>query len=215
MRTLKVYLIYLDPTSYNPENKGKDWDLYGITNEKNIYKRFIESRKMKLFKTSKQKMTPDQYQKLTREYRESVLQVTTFSTKGKYPKNIMGTYKRSIKDIKVITTFLEYQSVKDSIDNPFTMLEDIGMINPLLFKSSIRELLNRIRYDQMYKMVLLPYMGTDSFMVTSEENLKDSDMSYEDRIFVIQSDDLGLPDLWVDELMMFIKLFGHLLEFKE
>lgn len=209
---MTVYMIYLDPSLNNPGYNGQDWDLYAITNRKKIYKDFISTRNMKVFKVDKKKFTKDQYEQLSKEYRGSVLQITALSTKEKYPTSRMENFGKCIVDYKLVTTYFEYQSVQEVIDNPYALFENLNMVNPILFSKDIRDMLKQLRYDQIYKMTVLPHLGMDSFMLESDECLENTNLSDIDRYFIIESEDISLPDIWTDELMVFIRIFGNLLE---
>lgn len=217
---MKVYMMYVDKSEIMIGMDSKDRglkEIYAVTNDKNLYKKFIHTRDMSKFKVKTIYVEgKEEYKQLAQRYRECVLEMSKIYSKSKnpYPKNLFKSFNESLEVYTFPITYLEKQSVREACDTFFEHAE-IDIPNPYIFTDKLRRILKKRALDHIYKISRFPYMGDDSMYCTESEIEKKSTnykMRYTDSIFLQNDTDYSVPDVWVDELEVFIEIYGNLMK---
>ena len=216
---MKVYLLYADPAIIRACSEDDECgvkELYALTNIKSLYKDFKNTRDMNKFELRTMDLTKDEYAQLARNHRECVLQWCNFKSKkaNPYPKSMNESFGNCVDEYKFSVTYLEAQSVEEACSTFFEHYE-LDVPNPLLFHAGLKRIFKRVGLDYVFKLTRFPYLGDDYMFCTHEEITRRStnpSMRYIDIIFLREDMDFSMPDLWVDQLEVFLEIYGHLMK---
>lgn len=213
---MKVYLIYALPSVVRPGSVDTgSKELYGITNKKKYFKKFMSIRKPELFTVRKEEMEKEEYTAICNRNRECVLQEVIYNSvkENSYPENLTQRFSDILEDYPLVLTFLEVQSVEEARSQFLSRL-DIKFIPPYILSKHLMKYLKKLYYHCLYRMNLGFY--PDYYEVLSEEERreKDLDFMYYTALKSTQEydDDYELPDIYVNELDVFLMIYGHLLK---
>lgn len=213
---MKAYLFYINPSDERPgTERAVSKGLYAITNSKKLYKSFKSTRNMNIFELRVVHMESDTYVSLANENRESVLEWCKFRSKkdDPYPKTMNESFGNCVEDYKFAVTFLESQGIQEAKNTFFEHIE-MDLPNPYLFSKPLKRIFKRFGLDYMYKISRFPYMGDDIMYCTDEEIAKRSNnykMTYADSAFLREEMDYSTPDIWIDDIEVFLEIYGHLM----
>lgn len=216
---MKVYLLYAYPSIIRPGtediNDGVK-ELYALTNVKSLYKDFKNTRDMNKFELRVTNLSKDEYSQLSSNHRECVLQWCNFKSKKEnpYPKSMNESFGKCVDEYKFSVTYLESQSVEEACSTFFEHC-DLDLPNPLIFHKDLKRILKRMGLDYIFQLTRFPFMGEDAMFCTNEELVRRSTnptMRYTDMIFLREDMDFSMPDLWVDQLEVFLEIYGHLMK---
>lgn len=186
---MKVWRFYVDSTTIRPELLPKDSDrgytLYAFTNHKDMAKKFMSDRNMDNFKVVTSDMSKTEYIEFANgdSNNNFVLDYRTYNTKCE------DGPLYDIEKVELLTTMWEYLNC---VDDGFGT-NNIAVMNggwwdempaPNLYDKSLLKHLDVLRYSKLYSLIL--GVSLDSY---------DED------------DDYSSPDVYVDELSLFISLF--------
>lgn len=215
---MKVYMIYAKPTDIRPGSDDLDdgtLELYAVTNNKKLFNSFKESRDMTKFSLNKMELEKDNYRKLANHHRDCVLEWCGFRSKkaDPYPKDMNQSFGNCVDEYKFAITFLEKQSVAEACDTFFEHVE-LLLPNPYIFNWKLKITLKRMGLDYIYKLTNFPYIGDDIMYCSDEEidrRITKQKMSYQELAFLQNDMDFSMPDVWVDQLEVFLSIYGHLM----
>ena len=150
---MKIWLIYytgnLDDISVEFEESDGNDRLYAITNDKKLYKEFMNTRNEKVFKVKKKDVLPSEYAELSTQFRGSVLSKETLETKGEdgYSKD----------SVDMVMTEHEYQIATDEDFIEYVLCSDEFWANspePIILKPKIMKALEVLQYIQFRKITV-------------------------------------------------------------
>ena len=184
-----LYRIYKKPTQeawekcHDLELQDK-FPLYAFTNNKEYYKKFEEMRDMDKFIVQKSKVTHDEFVEFANSNSSCILNYYDFTHKIGY--NERGP---KVEEIQVLCTWTEKEYVDATVDDVFT---DMNMTNsiscPFILADKYLDALDKLAYVGFWRLYNDDY---DSLIFAEIQP-----MGYE------------YPPYSVDELMLFITLFG-------
>ena len=169
-----------DNDTYDLESK---YELYAITNNKEMAERFKEDRNMKKFIYKKDKhVTKEEYAEICNNNRGALLSyqplTTTFGPK----------IHSNIQSYDVLMTYFE----KQLINEPDTLLDNeqywAEMPYPLIFKSKYIKCLSRLEYITFYRLMTAEFLP----------------FHLSEKMSKIDGDDYSAPAVSYDELALFI-----------
>ena len=178
---MKVWRFYLKPEK---DSERRKYELYAITNKKDLAKKFMKERDMDKFIVKCSKTDKIEYAKFANDNLTLLLEMNTFIT-----KTVDGDGKYRTKEVDVLTTEYECQSCDSDMVLMDIMTEDEWEIAPpyRIFKNKIIDSLRKLEYVSSYKLY------------TNELNASMIDP---------EDDDYSAPNLWVDELGVLLRTFG-------
>ena len=209
-------MFYINPADERPGSERSDTKiLYALTAKKKLYKSFKETRNMKLFVTKEVSMDQGEFSCFANDHRECVLEWCKLRSKkdDPYPKSMNESFGNCIEEYKFAVTYLEKQAVKEEQDRLFEHA-DLELPNPLFFHKSLKSVFKRFGLDHIFKLTRFPYIGDDAMYCTDEElaiRSTNSKMKYSDAAFLREEMDFSQPDIWVDEVEVFLEMYGHLM----
>lgn len=159
--------------------------LYAVTPDKDNAVEFKTTRNMDLFEEEIIEMSKDEFHDRFNNNQGEILRRHNLTTK-KVAKN--GRYEASTAE--VLMTDNE-SMLSEGDDQHISIMEPDWWLNtypPTIYKKSIREALSLLEYTNTYKLLAHWY---------------DQNPDYVEK-------DYGAPDLWVDELAVFISMFQPL-----
>lgn len=179
---MKVWRYYFKP---DENDSNKRYDLYAITNDKSLAKQFEKERNMDKFIKRCTNEDRETYADVANDNRASVLNVRSFVTRTVLPN---GTIQHT--DADILCTDYEYQTIKDGAETAsYVTTEDYwwhaSKHSYMAFKNKIINALRLLEYVAHYKLYNL------SFDVAIDPD----------------DDDYSAPDLWIDEVGVFISTF--------
>lgn len=179
---MKVWRFYIIPEK---DNEKRRYDLYAITNNKEFAKKFKKERDMNKFVVRSTNETKESYAEFANNNLSYVLDYRTFIT-----KTITENKKYTTTDVKILSTFYEQQCCDSNIQvmEALDTSEWRDAIPYKVYKKKIEEALRVLEYVAHYKVYTLEFSG---------------------RYVDPNDDDYSAPDIWYDELGLFIKLFRH------
>ena len=177
---MKVWRFYL--RRENSESKNK-YELYAVTNNKKYAKKFMSERNMKLFQVKCSDIPKEEFLKFGNENRGCLLDYKEFITKKINSKN-----EYTHTTVKVLTTEYEWQSCdSDIVLNDILIDTDWTAAVPYkIYKDKIIKSLRVLEYVSSYKLY-----------------------SYDSSLIDPEDDDYSAPDMWVDELGTFLRIYGE------
>ena len=179
---MKVWKFYLIPEK---DNQNKRYDLYAITNNKKYAKRFKEERNMDMFIERCTDEDKSDYIKFINDNRHCALIIKELMTRDVYKNGYIGT-----KKVEVLLTIYEHENC-DTENIVIDTMED-GMWNSAIpYRVYKKKLLNSLR--------LLDYVS----------NYKLYSLDFNNMVIDPEDDDYSAPDIYIDELGLFIRYFGR------
>lgn len=215
---MTVYMIYSTADKiFNTGSVGCN-ELYAMTNKKKLLKRFKEQRNMELFRIKTIECSPEEYAQMGNQYRETILENVTYRSKKQnpYPESEYETFGNCVDEYTICVTYLEKSITNEQIDSFYeNPMENIDLFNPLILSKNIRRLLCEFGLDFMYRLKLFPMIDSDFiYEPDSYEFLQaaqNSEITYMDMLLLRDQDsDMNPPDAWIDQMEVFLKLFGRL-----
>lgn len=213
---MKVYVFYANQSDIRPGSDRSDTkEIYALTNNKKLYKNFKQTRNMNLFELREFDFDRDKYMKFANHYRECVMEWCAFKSKKKdpYPKDMNDSFGKCVEEYRFAVTYLETQSVGEAC-NTFFEHAEMDIPNPLFFNKKVKRVLKRIGMDYIFKLTRFPYIGDDAMYCTEEEithRSQNRNMTYSDTAFLRDDMDFSTPDIWVDQIEVFLEIYGHLM----
>lgn len=144
---MKIWRFYIKPEE---NTNKKSYDLYALTNNKEIAKIFMETRNMKRFLVKCTKEESDVYAVLANDSQDNILGFHDLVTKEEL-KN--GFYRRT--NITVVCTEYEYLTATNEYQVDATFSNEgywIDSPSPKLFNEKIQEALTNILYTDIRKI---------------------------------------------------------------
>ena len=178
---MKVWRFYLKPEKNSERRK---YELYAITNNKKFAEKFMKERDMDKFVMKCTKETKEEYAEFANNNLTLVLGMRTYLTKMLDSNNNYRT-----KDVDILSTEYEEQSCDSDFITMDIMTEGEWEYAPPynIYKNKIIKALRKLEYVSSYKLYRSEYDAT--FIDPND-------------------DDYSAPDLWIDELGIFLRTFG-------
>ena len=176
---MRVWRFYFKQERADNKNK---YDLYAVTNNKKYAKKFMSERNMNLFIVKSSKVTKEEFLKFANDNRGALLDYYELVT-----KSIDNNHKYTHTKVKVLATEYEWQSCdSDTVLNDILIDNDwSGAISYKVYKDKIIKSLRVLEYVSSYKLY-----------------------NYTSTLIDPVDDDYSAPDMWVDELGTFLRIFG-------
>lgn len=200
---MKVYMYYI------PENfaNTREWKrskasnilvIYGITDDKEKAKMFESVRDMKVFEKRVEHMCRSDYIEFSNKHRDCVLEKTTLLTHTGYPKSTkIEDLSSTFLDYSIVITFLEKMSIEEVTGDIYKILGEyynVELLSPKYFTDEFKKALTKLAYDSVYY-----YQSLDTKGVVDDIDVDTIDKSLNQ----LSS---------VDELQVFIFMYGHTLD---
>ena len=179
---MKVWRFYIIPEK---DSENKRYDLYAITNNKEFAKKFKKERNMDKFIVRCTNESKESYAEFANKNLSCVLDYRAFIT-----KTLTENKKQTSTEVKLLSTFYEQQCCDSSIQ-PIEAIDPSeweAAIPYKIYKKKIEEALRVLEYISHYKIY------------TQE---------FANRYIDPNDDDYSAPDIWYDEVGVFIRLFRH------
>ena len=194
---MKEYRFYFkEPDMYN-HLKG-NYKLYGLTNNKKLANQFLEFRNKKLCKFVKENVDEDEWHDHCRNNRLKVLKLANLSTFK--IKDGCGTIRSAkFHDVPIVITDYEESVLSEITDdymntmNDYCTNEKFMVPPPYIFKSKIQKSLEALYYDKLYASTI--------------QALPSSVICQETKSYIAMSEGYDMPDIFIDELGLFIRYF--------
>lgn len=214
----KVYLFYAnDADAYPGRERGTTAHLYAFTTSKETAKMFRSIRNMKIFKERKEEMSKQDYKEFARDNRECLIELKELRTLRDYPENHGDNFESITNVVKMPMTFMESMSI-DEVNEHLSPTSNIFSSDAsewlpiIVFKKEIRKALTVLQYPQILQIFYMGVSYDDLYYGDSEPDYTHSygfDKSLED-----SGTEYSMPNVWFDELALFIHFFGHTLKIK-
>lgn len=194
---MKCYSFYFRVPTVNG-TKGK-WDLYALTNNKELATNFMKQRNMKICKILKDDMDKSDYYKFVDKNKMSVLSQNTLTSIVRDSTYKNGYY---LVDVPMVMTEYEIAGIEEITEN-FVMssitgdAEDDAFYPPYIFTKKIQKALENLEYHKFFIHKMKCFPG--------------SILSKDTAMYIANMDDYDMPNMIVDELSMFINIFKHTL----
>lgn len=176
---MKIWRFYKKPDG--KDDTDQQYDLYALTNDPKIAKRFMSERDMNKFITKVTKEDNETYVKLANDNLSLVLSPYKFAT-----KKLNGSGLYTIERIEILATDYEHESC----DSEYVSASFDQFINECpdyrIFKRKIVDALRTLEYVSQYKIYNM-HATIDCL-----------------------DDDFSAPDLAIDEVGAFINIYGDL-----
>lgn len=177
---MRVWRFYLK----NKEEKG--YELYALTNKKDMAKEFMSIRDMDIFVVVKTKMDESEWLEVSTENRLAILRRTDLVTRVVNDNGLIGTEK-----VDVILTEYEIQAC-DGDYNISVLLDEEYWYNEAppytIFQEEYQNALREIGYNADYNF---------------HKSMHDE---------VVEPEVMDFPNTWIDELSLFLKTFSYTLK---
>lgn len=219
---MKVWLFYIaskevDNLPFDTEDREKK-ELYALTNSKKLAKGFKDTRNMEKFVLRKHEMEKNDYSRLANDNRECVLEWSKIKSKKEnpYPETPSESFGKCVDEYTFPITFLEKQSMLEACDTFFEHCS-LRLPSPYLFKWDLKLFMKRFGFEYIYKLKNFPFIGGDNMLPDSVDlsgeliGEKKQDLTYVERRFLQEDMDFSMPEIWVDQLEVFLHLYHHLM----
>lgn len=175
---MKVWRFYIK--EQEETTHAEKYNLYALTNHKKYAEQFQRERNMKKFVIKTSKMSREEYSALGNQNNNCVLREEKLITKD--IENGLYTHR----EVKILLTYYEYQcsSGEDAYISINTPEWWYGIPTYKIFNDSTIKRLRLLYYVGMYKIM------SDNPQLNHDD------------------DDYSVPDVYTDELAMFIRTFG-------
>ena len=178
---MKVWRFYLKPDA---EIGRKKYDLYALTNHKKFAKKFMKERDMDKFIVRCSKEEREEYVKFANSNLSYLLDMRPYITRTLDDENRYRT-----KTVDVLSTDYEFQTC----DSDSILIDILGegdwysAPSYVIFKKKIIESLRTLEYISNYKLYASDYTNA---------------------VIDPDDDDYSAPNIWIDELGVFLRTFG-------
>jgi hypothetical protein len=189
MKLFKFYKIPSEDVDTNGMHITDKYPLYAFTNDKNLAKKFEKERRKDLFiKIVDKGLSREEYAQFAINNRGSDLKIQKLVTSSN--KN---TNKQVIKKIPILLTQNEYVSCNEPMllimdESWWIDVTECVLANPYVFNNEIREALRILQYNVSFKV--------------NNQDIRLMDIIDE------EDDDYSAPEIEIDEVEIFIKLYG-------
>ena len=179
-KLMNVWRFYKKPEKGVSKRK---YELYALTNHKEYAEVFMDMRDMDQFIMKCSKEDKETYADFANSHRDNVLELHSLTTKVILENGVI-----SQKEVDVILTLYEYMTCNSDEYMDYSINDSYwwdGIPSYLVYKDDLQKALKNLEYIFHYK--------------TYAENplLKEED------------DDYSSPNLWMDEVGIFVRVFGH------
>ena len=201
---MKIWRFYKKPKKHSDK---RDYNLYAITNNKKLAEDFINTRNMKVFICKKSEEDKEDWLEYANENRGQVLDYYKLNTFTVDEDNQCTT-----KKVKIPITFFEYQNCdSDQCENVILDSSFWSEMPPYpIFNSKVIDALRNLEFISTQRFVH-GYMGMEeSDLEPLLRYIDDNSDSYslkEDDNMVYDDGDFASPEVEVDEVSLFIKIF--------
>ena len=176
---MKVWRYYKKPEK---DSSDKQYDLYAITNKKEHAKKFEKERNMDKFIKRCTDEDRSTFVDLVNDNRALFLSMNKFTTGTVLPN---GNIKAI--DVELLTTDFEMHTVKDEYESSSIITREeywLSSFDYRIYKNKLIEALRLLEYISHYKLYLNVNIPIDP-----------------------DDDDYSAPDIWIDEVGVFIRIF--------
>lgn len=185
----------------------KTYEIYAITNSRKLAKKFKKTRDMKTcFKCVEcTNESDDEWETLKSEYRNHAIVMyklsafTTENTNTHKSESLEDLFNRGVlteRFIELPITMDEKLQLEDATESFVGLFPD-GLGNPMLFKREIHDALHTLKYMAFYRVL-------SSSMPVDDDALAEIDRVY-------SGEEYDYPALIIDELQVFVDMFGELM----
>lgn len=144
---MKVYRFYF--IEENTSNGKNSYELYALTNNKKLAKRFKEERDMKKFYVKETKMSKEEYAEVANNALQHILKVAKLSTAGVNENGMIISDK-----VEILLTEFEYDMC--TAGDPFMEFSDPGFWNrapsPSTVNKELKKAMDILDYTNFYKL---------------------------------------------------------------
>ena len=191
---MKLYKYYKIPPS-DEDNYSKSmhimdrYPLYAFTNDKKLANRFEKERKKEMFiRTVDKGLSREEYSNFAIDHRGSDLKLQKMVT-----VRHKNTNRQTVTNIRMVLTQNEYICCNEPLmlitdESWWDEITHCALANPYVFKPEIREALRILQYNVSFKLF------------NQDINI----MDFIDE----EDDDYEAPNFIIDEVAVFIKLYG-------
>lgn len=200
---MKVYKFYSKPTNselmYSNDLELVDkYPLYAFTKDKRLRDIFKETRNMKRFIEVTSKMSDEDYLNYANTNGGQLLSEYEYEHNLGYNSGKMGTLADcyTMEDVKVVSTWMERESVQSARDEGISDLSDYISYRffPFILEKKYIEALRTLEFISYWKL-MNPVVEDYLDVIREEDDVGDFDYS--------------APSVQFDELNMFIALYGY------
>lgn len=199
---MKLVLFYFsDPK----EKRRLDPFLYAYSTDKELIKRFKETRNMKKFLTTSKEVTKDELFEFTHQYPNYQLKKVTFRTKEE-GSNIGTT-------IDVVCTWDEEKNTVLSSENDFFTNFKDKLFDPYMYSDYVKGILYKLGFFTMYNWLYNGLYLNDSDYYPESQCFEDSTFISGD-LSNIKSPINGVK-ISIDQFQVFMMMYGQTMRSKK